>query len=323
MFDLEIESFKHIDLRAYGASQGYTLDKRESWRGSAVMRHVNGDKIIIKRNAGDGHYEWFSVRAEAGGTILDFVHYLKGGSRRSHMDIGAIRKELRRYIGAPPLPAPDFPPLQGTSKDRFKVEAEYAKTRDAGRHPYLEDERALPASVLQDRRFAGKLRIDPRGNAIFPHLDGEGICGFEKRKHGYKGYSSGGTKGLWGSNEFPDDSRLAFFESAIDALSYHALFPDEHTRYVSVSGKLNLAQPELIRSAIARVPHGSEIVAAMDADEDGRKLAEVVRQAVDLTDRADLRFSVQEPQGAKDWNDVLRAKPLPFLPYGPKEAAPR
>ena len=38
MFDSkEIENMKSkIDLRAYAASQGYALDKRESWRGSAV-----------------------------------------------------------------------------------------------------------------------------------------------------------------------------------------------------------------------------------------------------------------------------------------------
>ena len=46
MFDAELESFKNgIDLRAYAAEQGYRLDRKESWRGSAVMRHPNGDKI--------------------------------------------------------------------------------------------------------------------------------------------------------------------------------------------------------------------------------------------------------------------------------------
>jgi hypothetical protein len=39
MFDPELESFKtSIDLRAYAASQGYVLDRIESWRESA--RHA-------------------------------------------------------------------------------------------------------------------------------------------------------------------------------------------------------------------------------------------------------------------------------------------
>lgn len=62
MFDPELESFKtSIDLRAYAANHGYELDPKESWRGSAVMRHAGGDKVIIKREA-DGHYVYFSVR---------------------------------------------------------------------------------------------------------------------------------------------------------------------------------------------------------------------------------------------------------------------
>ena len=55
----------------------------------------------------------------------------------------------------------------------------------------------------------------------------------------------------------------------------------------------------------------------MDNDADGAKLAEVVRKAVALTGRLDLKFSMQEPFGVKDWNDQLRQKPQPLLPYRP------
>jgi len=108
-------------------------------------------------------------------------------------------------------------------------------------------------------------------------------------------------------------------ESAIDALSHAVLFPDNHTRYASMGGKPNPQQPELIRAAAARLPIDSEIIAAMDADAEGRKLAEVARCAVELTGRKDLRFTVQTPDGFKDWNDQLRARPLPLLPYRPPE----
>jgi hypothetical protein len=63
-----------------------------------------------------------------------------------------------------------------------------------------------------------------------------------------------------------------------------------------------------MRMAIARLPTGAEVVAAMDADEDGAKLAETVRRAKDLSGRDDLRFMLQEPFGFKDWNDQLRAQ---------------
>ena len=71
--DTELEEFKRLDLRAYAASVGYSLDRDESWRGSAVMRNDADDKIIIKRE-NDGHYVYFNVRDDAdNGTIIDFV----------------------------------------------------------------------------------------------------------------------------------------------------------------------------------------------------------------------------------------------------------
>jgi hypothetical protein len=314
MFDQEIEAFKReIDLPAFAVSRGYQLDRRESWKGSAVLRHPNGDKIVVKRGT-DGHYVYFSVRDDRdNGSIIDFVQ------NRERVSIGVVRKILRPWIGMPPAPIRDFSPLQKTSKDRMRVETEFAKMQDALLHPYLENERALPASLLQSERFAGRIRMDTRGNAVFPHFDADGICGFEIKNKGFTGFSSGGTKGLWLSHEKIDDNRFVLAESAIDALSHAVLFPDDRARYASIGGKLNPTQPELIRSAIARMPHKSNIVAAMDADADGAKLADAVRSAFNLTGRDDLRFLVQEPFGNKDWNDQLMSNPRRLPSSRPKE----
>lgn len=307
--DSELDTFKGgIDLRQYAAAHGYQLDAKESWRGAAVMRHPQGDKIVIKRGT-DGHYVYFSVRRDDdNGSIIDFVQHRDGGS------LGAVRKELRPWIGKPPVPVPAFPSLPKTAKDRMRVETEYARMQGARRHPYLENERGLPAALLDLERFAGRIRIDARGNAIFPHFDVEGLCGYEIKNAGFTGFAGGGSKGLWVSHARLDDNRLVFCESAIDALSHAVLFPDDHARYASIGGKPNPLQPELIRAAAARMPASSEIVAAMDADVDGAKLVEVVCQAVKLSGRVDLRFTVQEPFGFKDWNDQLRGKQQSSFP---------
>ena len=314
MSDDELEAFKtNIDLRAYAAGQGYQLDRKDSWRGTAVMRDpATDDKVVIKRGS-DGHYIYFSVRDDRdNGSIIDFVQF------RQNISLGAVRKELRPWIGMPPVPVPVFPALPRTARDRMGVEAEFAGMRDARRHPYLENERALPAALLVHDRFAGRVRVDDRGNAIFPHEDQDGLCGYEIRNNGFTGFASGGSKALWLSQQLPDDNRLVFTESAIDGLSHAVLFPDNRARYASIGGKPNPQQPELIRAAVARMPVSSEIVAAMDADEDGGKLAEIVRRAVELSGRVDLKFTVQEPVGFKDWNDWLRARPHPLLPYRPE-----
>jgi len=317
--DSELQSFKtNIDLRAYAAAQGFQLDRKESWRGTSVMRHpVTHDKVIIKRGM-DGHYMYFSVRDDRdNGTIIDFVQFRQG------LSLGAVRKELRPWIGQPPVVVPAFPELRKTEKDRLKVEAAYASMKDASDgHPYLERERALPPALLALDRFAGRIRIDEKGNAVFPHFDAQGLSGYELKNTSFTGFASGGGKALWLSHELPEDNRLVFSESAIDALSHAVLFPDNHTRYASIGGKPNPQQPELIRAAAARMPTKSKIVAAMDADADGQKLAEVVRDAVQLCGRDDLAYVFQEPVGFKDWNDQLRAKPQPFLPYRAVVAIP-
>jgi len=310
----ELDAFKRADLRVYAASLGYSLDKRESWRGSAVLRHANGDKIIVSLKP-DGHYTYWSVRSDDDrGTIIDFVKHRKG------LNLGAIRKELRAWTGMPSPALPSYAALDVTHKDRNRVEMEFGKMKDAARHSYLENERGIPAELLMQERFAGRIRVDARGNAVMPHFDQYGLCGFEKKNIGFTGFSSGGTKGLWLSHTNADDERLVFCESAIDAMSYALFNPDaeDRTRYASVGGKLNSMQPELIRAAIARIPSAAESVAAFDADEAGRALAEIVMRAVELSGRADVKFRIHEPPaGFKDWNDVWRAgrrssAPLPY-----------
>jgi multidrug efflux pump subunit AcrA (membrane-fusion protein) len=74
----------------------------------------------------------------------------------------------------------------------------------------------------------------------------------------------------------PLGSRSVLAESAIDALSHAALFPDaeDQTRYASLGGKPSSRQTGLVQATIARLPEGAEIVAAFDADEVGRKLVD-------------------------------------------------
>ena len=230
MFDSELDNFKtRIDLRAYAAGQGYLLDRKESWRGTSVMRHpVSNDKVIIKRGM-DGHFVYFSVRDDRdNGSIIDFVQ------NRLRLSLGAARKELRPWVGQPPVSVPAFPALHRTEKDRMKVETAFARMKDAtGGHPYLERRRALPASLLASDRFGGRVRMDDKGNAVFPHFDAQGLSGYEVKNAGFTGFASGGSKGLWLSHELPDDNRLVFCESAIDALSHAALFPAERTPWLS------------------------------------------------------------------------------------------
>jgi hypothetical protein len=217
--DSELEAFKReIDLRQFAVSLGYEIDRRESWRGSTVLRR-GAEKIVVKRN-GNGHYVFFSVRDDRdNGTVIDF---LQG---RQNLSLGAVRQILRPWIGRPAIFS-QFSKLEPAGADRMRVEGAYRRMAHAQRFPYLEHERCVPAAVLLSPRFAGRMRIDCLGNTVFPHFDASGLCGYEIKNCGFTGFAAGGQKGLWFSHTHPADRRLVLTESAIDALSYAALFPD-------------------------------------------------------------------------------------------------
>ena len=190
--DCELDAFKRdIDLRQFAESLGYQIDRRESWRGSAVLRCA-ADKIVVKRND-NGHYVFFSLRDDDdNGTVIDFVQ------RRQHLSLGAVRQLLRPWIGRS-ASALQFPQLQPASPDRMRIEREYRRMAEAQRYPYLERDRCVPAAVLSSPRFAGRMRIDARGNTAFPHFDAAGLCGYEIKNRGFTGFAAGGKKGLCGS----------------------------------------------------------------------------------------------------------------------------
>ena len=157
------------------------------------------------------------------------------------------------------------------------------------------------------------MRIDFRGNTVFPHFDAAGLCGYEIKNYGFTGFAAGGQKGLWFSHAQPDDRRLVLAESAIDALSYAALFADaeDQTRYASLGGKPSSRQAALVQATIAKLPAGAEIVAAFDADDAGRKLVEMLREIVAgsglRTGRSDLILETRLPADeGEDWNQVLQ-----------------
>jgi len=308
----ELEGFKtNINLTQYAAGQGYVLDRRESSRNSAVMRHPNGDKIIIARGH-DGHWIYFSVRDNSdNGSIIDFVQHRSGGS------LGEVRKELRPWTGQgiqnrPPVTSyvKEVVPI---TPDRARVIGALSRMTSAGCHPYLEQVRGIPSSILESPRFAGKILKDERGNVVFPHRDRDGLCGYEIKNKGFTGFAPSGTKGLWFSAVNKGDSSLVITESAIDALSCACVHTDDNTRcYASTGGSMNPTQPALVRSAIGKMPLEGEIIIATDADAGGDKLAATIAALAKAECRTVTR--ARPPEG-KDWNNALTALHADPLPY--------
>lgn len=320
----ELEAFKTIDLRAYAAdAHSYVLDAKASGPSSALMRGPGGDKIVIAVDRRDSHFVYFSVGDPSdSGSIIDFAQKRGVGS------LGQVRKALRLYIGeSPPPRSITFPSaLQPIARDIVGVRARFEAMQplDEGRHHYLTEVRRIPAELLAHPRFASRVRTDERSNSVWPHFNKSGLVGFEIKNDGFTGFAKGGEKGLWASGVDARDRSLVIAESAIDALSYAAIFGHDLVRFISLAGQVSPEQVELARAAIEKLPGEPEsrgdVVLAFDNDAAGDALVAKfsnVFEAVGRQDRLTLRVVRPETRGM-DWNRVLQERTRPSPP--PPEA---
>ena len=300
----ELARFKsEINLVEYAQSVGYEIDRNKSSQNCVVLKDSAGDKILVGVDQADSHYFYYSVRDERdSGSVIDFIQ------NRKRLNLGEVRKELRPWLNgsyssaySSREPAPSPTP---TSKDAHKILAQFESFQALSNHLYL-NQRGITSETISDRRFEGTIYTDRRGNAVFPHRDRVGVCGYEIRNHQFKGFSNGGTKGLWVSRSFSDDQQLIICESPIDCLSYHQLFPDTQTRYFATGGTLSEFQKDLLRTAMERLHSlGGEIVIAVDRDEAGQEMTQELKQIAPQT--AQIYRHVPEHQ--KDWNEALQAQ---------------
>lgn len=297
--DMELERFKtEISLAEYAAAVGYEIDRRESSRSSIVMRRAE-DKIIVSTDQ-DGHWIYFSVRHEDDhGSIIDFMQ------RRHGLNLGQARKELRPWISFSYRPTQDEIKIrkpEPTTRDRQQVVRAWLALGLAPDHPYLIRERGLSSRTLVDPRFFGLVKIDKFKNAVFPHFDDVGVCGFELKNRNFTGFSKGGAKGVWCSTNIAAARRIVVTESAIDCLSHAQLFPTLGAAYLSVGGYMSGSQHSLLHALFSRDNRDNqlEIIIATDNDEGGEKLAEELGRLVPA--------GIENPRvrpGMKDWNDQL------------------
>ena len=298
----EIERFKvEINLAEYMAAQGYELDRRESSKSSAVMRRGD-DKLIVATDT-DGHGIYFSVRDDQdNGSIIDFVQ------RRRGLNLGQVRRELRPWVGDSSSYRPNsrqhqqrLPKPEPSSKDRQRVLSVWMQMQPQpeGGHPYLLA-RGLEPETLEDPRFAGMIRMDSRGNAVFPHYDRSGLSGYELKNEGFTGFSAGGEKRVWHSANLGHAPRVVVVESAIDALSHAQATGDREAAYISIGGQPSPEAWALVSKALrkAQEERGMAVVVATDNDTAGDRLAQQIEALAPGAER-------QRPE-SKDWNDQLR-----------------
>ena len=281
----ELNAFKtDISLIEYAESDGYTRSRVKGKQQYAEMK--NGSDTVVIRRCNDGHWEYFNRHDESDhGTIIDFVQ------KRTGLNIGYVRKHLRQFVGS----EHSFP--TAPSSIRFNRNSVKRTLRHdvqiVHSHPYL-TERGIPEHIqARYPRSIGASRCRWR-NAVFPHCDNIGWCGAELKNKGFTGFIKDSKRGLWRARPAGQANAVAVAESAIDALSYAALYPSLQLILISLSGTVSTDQLEMI-ALLPRLP----IHVCTDADDVGERCA---RDIVGAFSRAERH----RPTLGKDWNDVLQ-----------------
>jgi hypothetical protein len=298
----ELEQFKvDINLAEFACNRfGYTVDAKQSSPNSIVLRKNDGDKLIVTKDL-DGHYVYFAPITpfvKDYGSIIDFIQV------RMRVTLGQVRVLLREYQGTnyPYLTNQNLvSQIQPVTQNTLSILKDYERFNQLSYSAYLES-RGLRKEIYTSRRFAGKIRVDGKGNLIFPHFDKQGICGFELKNNNFKGFSRGSKKAIWSSNRSSNDERLVITEAVIDALSYHSLFGTEHTRYASTSGAFSETTKEMILVAVVALPvRNGTVILAYDNDAVGERNRGATHE---ILAKSDVKVIDHIPRN-KDFNEDL------------------
>jgi hypothetical protein len=302
--DHELTNFKQtIDPCNVLTGHGFTLDKTKSTTLGRVMRR-DDEKFLVMKGHGDN---WIITDTRAGksGTVIDLIQWLDG------CNLGQVRVKLRHYAG---LPINDsFPSCP--KQDRLPATPVHLGSLKPATCNTANLQARGIGDLVQCPQFIGKVFEDRRGNACFPHYDNAGLSGWEIKNDRFTGFMTGGKKGLWFSNQPESLKRLVLCESAIDAISYHAIHAGDDARYLSIGGGIGHNQIILITRAIERTPNDCLIVLAVDNDNAGNGYIEQITALINGC----RQVHTDRPTGAgvKDWNESLIA----ITPMTDKEAA--
>lgn len=277
------------------AAAGLALDPddKNQWKGL-------GMRISLGQGAKQG--TWFDHEAQKGsGGAIDLAMHLTGASYRDAVAWlgGAVGDDA---VQAEALHQAQRSTSEALAQGKKSAPPPPAPERLPQVRKYLTQDRGLAPELIEWMIRKELLYADGRGNAVFKYgVDGEGVelrgTIPDKPFHSYRGVKSWFYIPPKGSA-----SELAVCESAIDALSYRQLHPGRGV--IAVAGGVS---DEILRSIAKEAKErGHSLIAAFDADEEGRKYSARLRRAAVPVD---LQVQRHEPQGAKDWNEVLLAPP--------------
>jgi len=271
-----VDGLRRIPLSEVLRAAGAEADRHDpaKWHTAQGVLSVNGAKF----------FNWNQGRG--GGGAIDLALHLNA------CDFTAAVQWLTQRC----VPAPAPPQRAPSSQPVLTLPTPAAEQLDRVQR-YLREQRRLPEALLKPLRDAGRLYADRRANAVFVLLGKEGHpVGAELRGTSttvWRGLAPGSSKDLgYFACGIAHAHELVLCESAIDAMSCAALYPDRLC--LSTAG----ARPNPAWLPLLLAQH-HRLYCGFDADPTGDQMANAMIAIHPSIHR--LRPPLH------DWNDVLTA----------------
>lgn len=290
----ELEALRaEVSCEAILERKGWEIDLKQSTR-RAVKYRCDG-AIVIVTHDGRG---WFNPLGDEKGDVFGLAMFLEGST--FHDAIGDVASCVGFRLSRPQCRRP-FSQAAGSLGERWQVRS--LPGPGSRSWTYLRDVRCLPSATIGVAIRQGVLREGPFGSMWAAHTDNDGhVTGWEERGPDWRGFATGGTKGLFRiGTDTPN--RLCVTEASIDAMSLAAIEGmRDNTLYVSTGGGWSPATEEALATLAGR--RSLLLVAATDANNQGETYARRLR---DLAARADCDWQRLRPP-LEDWNEVLKSE---------------
>ena len=293
----QIERANLVNLPDFLRSQGFSL--KQVGREYILQEH---DSLHIKNNEAGEVGKWFRFSENKGGNNIQFVQEFMGLDFISAVELLSNEKAI---------------PFHSHSISK----AEPPKNREITLHEstdlsrtmhYLHDVRGLSIASLEKLTAEGRLSQEGKtGNAVFKIFDENGLLvGAEKVSTSnvrFKSFDKGAADGYGFEIVSGKPANTYFFESAIDAISFADLYPEQRDyRLVSMAG----VKPSVVTETMKRYAISPEnIYLCTDNDKAGNEFAEKLIARYPAMKRV-------TPNGAKDWNDILQGRMNKMKRYG-------
>lgn len=293
----QIERANLVNLPDFLRSQGFSL--KQVGREYILQEH---DSLHIKNNEAGEVGKWFRFSENKGGNNIQFVQEFMG------LDfISAV--ELLSNERAIPFHSHSISKAEPPKNREIMVHdsKEISRITD-----YLHNIRGLSYDAIAGLIADGRLSQEEKtGNAVFKIFDESGLLvGAEKvgtSNVRFKSFDKGAAGGYGFEIVSGKPANTYFFESAIDAISFADLYPEQRDyRLVSMAG----VKPSVVTETMKRYAISPEnIYLCTDNDKAGNEFAE----------KLIARYSAMKrvtPNGAKDWNDILQGGMNKMKRYG-------